>query len=195
MELWIILQAGAVTLQSTSCWTHPQSASFQSIQMLNNRNSYPPPLYSSTWGGLNCCYWPCCSLTSLGKFPPSIPAWWRATQDESDDSSAERKGGKQKINASAVTALFMCKTLEKLVTRLQGYKVSELQSASSRRNRKKKNRKHGSSLHDLKCRTINRHRFQSYSRDSDGYVLVNPTDSFLTCGGSLEMRHSRSLEG
>ena len=146
-------------------------------------------------GGLNCCYWPCCSLTSLGKFPPSIPAWWRATRDESDDSSAERKGGKQKINASAVTALFMCKTLEKLVTRLQGCKVLELQSASSRRKRKKKREQNTwSYLDDLKCRTINRHRFQSYSRDSDGYVLVNPTDYFLTCGGSLEMRHSRSQQ-
>lgn len=156
MELWIILQAGAVTLRSTSCWTHPQSASFQSIQMLNNRNSYPPPLYSSTWGGLNCCYWPCCSLTSLGKFPPSIPAWWRATQDESDDSSAERKGGKQKINASAVTALFMCKTLEKLVTRLQGYKVTECVITKEQ---EKKEQTTWSYLDDLKCRTINRHLF------------------------------------
>lgn len=159
MELWIILQAGAVTLQSTSCWTHPQSASFQSIQMLNNRNSYPPPLYSSTWGALIVVIDLAVRWRPWVSFRHRFRAWWRATQDESDDSSAERKGGKQKINASAVTALFMCKTLEKLVTRLQGYKVSELQSASSRRKREKKNRKHGSSLHDLKCRTINRHLF------------------------------------
>lgn len=156
MELWIILQAGAVTLRSTSCWTHPQSASFQSIQMLNNRNSYPPPLYSSTWGALIVVIDLAVRWRPWVSFRHRFRAWWRATQDESDDSSAERKGGKQKINASAVTALFMCKTLEKLVTRLQGYKVSECVITKEK---EKKEQKTWSYLHDLKRRTINRHLF------------------------------------
>lgn len=156
MELWIVLQAGAVTLRSTSCWTHPQSASFQSIQMLNNRNSYPPPLYSSTWGALIVVIDLAVRWRPWVSFRHRFRAWWRATQDESDDSSAERKGGKQKINASAVTALFMCKTLEKLVTRLQGYKVTECVITKEQ---EKKEQTTWSYLDDLKCRTINRHLF------------------------------------